>query len=181
MEDKKSLNINITIDKTLYDKCVQQQLPTVSDVQDMQLAIKDGIIQEKNKMDNQNDSTINEIKVMLSKVLDCIENSYINNIKNNTSKIKHRMGLDQDENNWFPISTPPKKDGRYLVTIRSEYNSSYVGILSFTNDLYEVDPYDFYSLKGKSGWYDCSDDGHYVVEDDELDGWQYLPETSNFK
>ena len=77
------------------------------------------------------------------------------------------------ESRWFPIQWgEPAEDGVYLVTI-DEF--SYPSVISYSRDLFKVDPYAFSNKKGKSGWYDFDMEvGHYEV--DEITAWMPLPE-----
>ena len=77
---------------------------------------------------------------------------------------------------WITANIPPKKDGRYLVTVELYEGTRIIDILSYAKDLYKVNNMDFYSLKGKSGWYDYDSEwGDCVV--DGVTAWQKLPEV----
>lgn len=51
----------------------------------------------------------------------------------------------------------PEKDCAYLVT-----TGSGLKIISFANDLYKVDEYDFWDKKGVSGWFDYDSEYGYI-------------------
>lgn len=74
---------------------------------------------------------------------------------------------------WIPISNPPKKDGKYFVT-RHYFDFDRVEILSYANNLYQIDKYDFWYTK-RAGWYDY-DSGHGYYECEGITAWCELPE-----
>lgn len=66
----------------------------------------------------------------------------------------------------------PKKAGVYLI-----YRKNYYDVLEWTDDLYALDDYEFYYLKGKkdrSGWYGYDSEGGYL--DWDIDYWTELPD-----
>ena len=83
---------------------------------------------------------------------------------------------------WIPCSERlPEEDGEYLCTRYFKYSErSIVEVLSFANDLYKQDQYDFCEYDGlkKSGFnkYD-SEYGYYEVDD--VVAWMPLPEAYN--
>ena len=75
----------------------------------------------------------------------------------------------------------PKKDGSYLCYIKTNHGS-YYEILSFSNDLYKVDNYDFqaYRKKKKRGFYDYSSEfGYYEYE--KVTCWSPLPDKEELE
>lgn len=71
---------------------------------------------------------------------------------------------------WTPASNPPKEDGEYLVS--TTYDTT--KILSYANNLQQVDEYDFWNVKG-AGWYDYDSEYGYGLYD-EVIAWCELPE-----
>ena len=56
------------------------------------------------------------------------------------------------EINWHPVSESlPDKDGRYLVTVGCDKDTS-IELYCFSKNLYEVDEYNFKHRK-RPGWY----------------------------
>lgn len=68
-------------------------------------------------------------------------------------------------NEWMnAYSDPPKKDGKYLVTIRA-FDRKYVDIASYALKLSSIDKFDF-RHDNRPGWYDYSGEwGYYEVDD----------------
>lgn len=79
---------------------------------------------------------------------------------------------------WIPCSERlPEEDGWYLVLYytRSRYKPYVYDVMSFANDLYQIDEYDFSDMKGQKGWFYCDRDYGYCV-DDSVFAWMPLPE-----
>lgn len=94
--------------------------------------------------------------------------NYPNNKKINEEYVKLRKEVEKrsETNKWH--TEPPKKDGVYLVWWCND-----VEIARYTDNLYEVDEYDFDDKK-RVGWYKYdSDYGYYELED--VKAWQELP------
>ena len=83
---------------------------------------------------------------------------------------------------WNSAKSPPKADRKQFLVLVRAYGGEgfYHKIASYAHDLYKVDEYDFYSKKGKGGWYDYSSEwGYYEIDDVEF--WMELPEPPNLK
>lgn len=74
---------------------------------------------------------------------------------------------------WIPATTPPKKDGRYLVTIALP-KFRYVDILNYAKDLSKANQFDFWNMEGKSGWYETDSEYGDCLVDGVL-AWKELP------
>ena len=75
---------------------------------------------------------------------------------------------------WIPASKPPKKAGKYIVTMRC-LNRDFVDIANYSKDLYKVDADDFADKKGVAGWYGLDlEYGFYECE--FVTAWQDAPE-----
>lgn len=58
----------------------------------------------------------------------------------------------------------PTENGDYLVTIQFGNKHRWIDTVYWANNLYEVDKYDFFDRKKKSGFYkNDSEVGHYEV------------------
>lgn len=71
----------------------------------------------------------------------------------------------------------PSEDGRYLVVQNLFGRAQMIKVCSFSNDLYNVDEYDFpkKDYKNKAGWYGCDNEtGYYEVA--SVTHWMPLPE-----
>lgn len=75
---------------------------------------------------------------------------------------------------WIPVSQPPKKAGKYIVTMRC-LNRDFVDIASYSKDLYKVNVDDFADKKGVAGWYGF-DLEYGFYEHDFVTAWQDAPE-----
>lgn len=74
---------------------------------------------------------------------------------------------------WIPCSERlPNADGEYLCQIESCYGS-YMDMLQFANDRYEVDEYDFDEKDG-AGFYRFDSEYGFVKRDD-VEAWMPLP------
>lgn len=71
----------------------------------------------------------------------------------------------------------PSKNGKYLVKKKSFItNDYYTTILSWANNLYDINKYDFEDYKNKCGWYGYDDEyGYYKVNDERIVEWRELP------
>lgn len=68
------------------------------------------------------------------------------------------------EDEWIPVSKPPKVGGKYLVTLHYNTHDT-VETAYYSKNLYKVDEYDFYD-KRRPGWYNYdSEYGHYEQTD----------------
>ena len=76
---------------------------------------------------------------------------------------------------WHPVSETPKKNGRYLVTLKYSTHKI-LQIALYSNDLYKVDQYDFFDKKNQPGWYNYDSEYGYYEQNDII-GWTELPET----
>ena len=78
---------------------------------------------------------------------------------------------------WTPISQPPKKNGRYLVSVKSFLadDENMVGIASYAKDLSKVDPWDF-KTDSKAGFYSYSNEFGYAVVEDVV-AWMPVPKA----
>ena len=78
---------------------------------------------------------------------------------------------------WISVDDRlPEQDGKYLVTLH--YSTHYLVILSnYTNNLYEIDEYEF-SDKHKPGWYNNDTDYGYYEQRD-VSAWMACPKTYN--
>ena len=75
---------------------------------------------------------------------------------------------------WISVSKPPKKDGRYLVTI-ALLKFRMVDVLYYAKDLAKANEFDFWNMEGKSGWYESNSEyGDSLVYG--VLAWQELPE-----
>lgn len=84
----------------------------------------------------------------------------------------------EPEPQWIPCSERlPEEDGEYLVLYhtRSAYKPYVYDVISFANDLYKIDEYDFYDEKGQKGWF-YYDREYGYCEDDSVIAWMPLPE-----
>ena len=84
----------------------------------------------------------------------------------------------QPEQRWTLCSKqPPEEDGEYLVLYytRSKFKPYVYDVISFANDLYKIDEYDFPDKKGQKGWFYCDRDYGYC-EDNSVYAWMSLPE-----
>ena len=76
---------------------------------------------------------------------------------------------------WIPISERnPNKNGEYLVTTKGLMGNVLVEILSYANDLYKIDKFDFNDKKGVDGWY-VYDAEFGCYEVDNVVAWLPLP------
>lgn len=79
---------------------------------------------------------------------------------------------------WVSVkSSYPPENGRYLVVyfLSTKPPISWMRVLGFAKDLYEVDHLDFENKKGKAGFYGYdSEFGYYEVDD--VTHWMPLPE-----
>ena len=78
---------------------------------------------------------------------------------------------------WISVKDRlPDKEGKYLCVDCSQMvGKPFIRILSFSNDLHEIDEYDFCSDKGKSGFYGYDGEwGYYSAEN--ITHWMPLPE-----
>ena len=82
----------------------------------------------------------------------------------------------EQEPKWIFVSDKvPDKNGKCLVTRYNSLIGSSICILCYAENLYDIDRFDFYEKKGKSGWYDYDSEwGH--VEFDDVIAWMPLPE-----
>lgn len=108
--------------------------------------LKETIIEMR---DNDGKGTQQEVCKFLANLMEVLEKK--------ESKIK-----------WIPASKPPKQDGGYLVT---RYDK--IEILSYANNLYQVNNYDFWDIIG-AGWYNYDSEYGYVVCDG-VTAWCPLP------
>lgn len=86
--------------------------------------------------------------------------------------------LKQPEQRWIPCSERlPEEDGEYLVLYytHSKYKPYVYDVISFANDLYQIDEYYFPDKKGQKGWFYCDRDYGYC-EDNSVLAWMPLPE-----
>lgn len=75
--------------------------------------------------------------------------------------------------NWIPVTERlPKEDGEYLVTY-SVYGTRLMRVLSYSNNLYKIDKYDF-SRSDKKGFYNFDSEYGYSKRNDVI-AWQPLP------
>ena len=78
-------------------------------------------------------------------------------------------------NEWISIKDRlPRKRGKYLCVVDGFLHNPNIRVLSYTNNLYSVDKYDFYNRKGKSGFYDY--DSEYVYCEIDVYYWMKLPD-----
>ena len=80
---------------------------------------------------------------------------------------------------WIPCSERLPEDGqRCIVTTKGRLSYSYCEIASYSNNLYNVDEFDFYDKKNTSGFYNYdSEYGYY--ENTDVIAWMPLPEPYN--
>lgn len=79
--------------------------------------------------------------------------------------------------NWISVKDKlPNRDGKYLVTYRSDIDNRFIRIYGYSNNLSKVDNFDFPRSKyNRAGWYDYdSDFGYYEVTN--VIAWIELPE-----
>ena len=84
----------------------------------------------------------------------------------------------EPEPKWIPCSERlPDEDGDYLVLYctHSKYKPYAYDVISFANDLYQIDEYDFNDKKGQKGWFYCDHEYGYC-EDNSVYAWMPLPE-----
>lgn len=75
---------------------------------------------------------------------------------------------------WIPVSERlPERNGKYMV-YASVRGHKYVDCVSFAQDLYRIDPFDFHGRKGKSGFY--YDNEYGFGEYGGVTNWMHLPE-----
>lgn len=82
--------------------------------------------------------------------------------------------LKEPKTKWTPASTPPKQDGKYLV-LTHYFDCDNIEILSYANNLYEVDDFDFYYAEERGGWYEYDSEYGYC-ECNGVVAWRELPE-----
>lgn len=78
---------------------------------------------------------------------------------------------------WIPVTERLPEGGSYLVCKSGYGGTRYLDVLSFVEDLYRLDEYDFHHYKGqkKAGFvYYDSEYGYYEV--DSVTHWMPLPE-----
>lgn len=75
---------------------------------------------------------------------------------------------------WIPASTPPKQDGKYLVSTHY-FDCDKMEILGYANNLYEVDNYDFWDAEERAGWYEYDAEYGYC-ECNGVVKWCELPQ-----
>lgn len=79
------------------------------------------------------------------------------------------------EPKWIPVEEKlPEKDGEYLCQ-REIYGNYAMEVLSFSNNLYKVDKYDFFDCKDKKGFYGYDSECGYL-EYSKIEAWMPLPE-----
>lgn len=120
----------------------------------------------------------------------CFVHGYIDEIRKDTVIIKNSGGYfgtdpgevitvyDSAHPNWILASKKlPEEDGEYLVLYytRSKYKPYVYDVISFANDLYQIDEYDFADCKGQKGWFYIDRDYGYC-EDNQVYAWMPLPE-----
>ena len=118
-----------------------------------------------------------EISEGLYKHVDTIQNGSIgakqilNAVKDGIPAYK---AIPSAEPKWIPVSKPPKKDGKYLVTIHYiNITRDTIETVNYSKNLYKVNEYDFYDRK-RAGWYNYdSEYGYYEV--DSVIAWMPLP------
>ena len=91
--------------------------------------------------------------------------------------------LEQPEPKWIPCSERlPEEDGEYLVLYytRSKYKPYVYDVMSFANDLYKIDDYDFFDKKGQKGWFYC-DREYGFCEASNGYAWMPLPPPEPYK
>lgn len=79
---------------------------------------------------------------------------------------------------WIPCAERlPEADGDYLVLYctHSKYKPYAYDVISFANDLYQIDEYDFNDKKCQKGWFYCDHEYGYC-EDNSVYAWMPLPE-----
>ena len=87
-------------------------------------------------------------------------------------QVLHTINSQPPADQWIPCSERlPGKEGRYLCFL----GTGVMEVLKFTNDLYEVDEYDFSEHKGKAGFYTYDSEWGYS-EADYIEAWARLPE-----
>lgn len=88
------------------------------------------------------------------------------------------LSAKQPEPKWIPCEErPPEEDGEYLVLYytRSKFKPYVYDVMSFANDLYKIDEYDFSDKKGQKGWF-YHDSEYGFCEDNDVYAWMPLPE-----
>lgn len=103
---------------------------------------------------------------------------FYNTIIQNDIDALMQLPSAQPELQWIPCSERlPEEDGEYLVIYytHSKYKPYAYDVLSFANDLYQIDEYDFPNKKGQNGWFYCDVEYGYC-EDDGVFAWMPLPE-----
>lgn len=84
---------------------------------------------------------------------------------------RQKCDFYKTQTEWIPVSEPPKKDGKYLVTLRFITHDE-VATAKYSNNLHKVDALDF--PENKAGWYNYdSEYGYY--EQDSIIAWMPLP------
>lgn len=93
-------------------------------------------------------------------------------------KIIADMPSAQPEPQWVPCSEQlPEEDGDYLVLYytRSKFKPYTYDVMSFANDLYQIDEYNFIDRRGQKGWF-YYDREYGFCEDNSVYAWMPLPE-----
>lgn len=80
--------------------------------------------------------------------------------------IEHKTGV------WIKVEDDIPKDREEVLT---RDKNGICDVLSYSDDLYTVDEFDFYNMKGKSGFYDYDSEFGYFVVDDIIE-FMYIPE-----
>ena len=98
--------------------------------------------------------------------------------KSSIEKVIETIYECEEKPQWIPCRERlPVEDGESLVlyNIRSRYKPYVYDVMSFANDLYQIDEYDFSDKKGQKGWFYCDRDYGYC-EDNSVLAWMPLPE-----